>query len=171
MVLPTVAGDLAALNPTHGHEFLLQTYDRAHCFAQAYELPKYQPMSICDFGCVYFLILMKLYKSTDAGKLIALIKHPYCFSFHVNLLPINDNAVHFVIITWTNDGGVFELIIDGMLQSSLSGIETNGKISGQKRFIFGSNFYDHFHNLNVWDKVCISLKTLKYCLKKYVTKT
>ena len=61
-------------------------------------------------------------------------------------------------MTWTNDGGVFELIIDGMLQSSLSGIETNGKISGQSRFIVGSNHQKFLHNFNVWDKVSISQK-------------
>ena len=86
-----------------------------------------------------------------------IIKHFNCFSFNVDLIPVIDGAVHFFIITWTNVGGVFQLIIDGVLQSTLSGIETNGKITGQGRFTVGSIFGDNFHNLNVWDKVCMSL--------------
>ncbi len=66
-----------------------------------------------------------------------------------------------MVITWTNEGGVFELMIDGVLQSSLTGIETNGKITGQNRFIaLGSdvenrNVVDWYHNLNVWDQVSL----------------
>jgi hypothetical protein len=84
-----------------------------------------------------------------------------CFSFNVDLIPVIDKAIHFFIMTWTNVGGVFQLIIDGVLQSTLSGIETNGKITGQSRFTVGSIFGDYFHNLNVWDKVCMGLKTLR----------
>jgi hypothetical protein len=88
-----------------------------------------------------------------------------CFRFNVDLLPFNDYLVHFFIITWTNVGGVFQLIIDGILQSTLLGIETNGKISGQGRFITGSNHIDYIHNMNIWDEVCINLKnTWAYAL-------
>ncbi|CAB4018222.1 Hypothetical predicted protein [Paramuricea clavata] len=62
-------------------------------------------------------------------------------------------------MTWTNDGGVFELIIDGILQSSLTGIEADGIISARSRFIVGGSDVEKknlevvLHNLNVWDKV------------------
>ena len=51
------------------------------------------------------------------------------------------------------------MIIDGILQSSVTGVEKDGKISKQSRFIIGGNeqemknFYVSMHNLNVWDKV------------------
>jgi hypothetical protein len=81
------------------------------------------------------------------------------FSFHVDLIPIFDGNSHFVVLTWTNNAGVFELIIDGILQSSLTGIETDGTIAAQRRFIVGGsdfgykNFVGFLHDVNVWDKV------------------
>lgn len=83
----------------------------------------------------------------------------FCFSFQLDIPAIMDRENHFIAITWTNEGGVFELIIDGILQSSVTGIEKDGKISGQTRFIIGGNelemknLYVTLYNLNVWDKV------------------
>ncbi|XP_028407952.1 uncharacterized protein LOC114530577 [Dendronephthya gigantea] len=62
-------------------------------------------------------------------------------------------------MTWTGEGGIFELIINGVLQSRMAGIEINGTISGQSRFIVGGseienrNLIGIIHNFNVWDKV------------------
>ena len=74
-----------------------------------------------------------------------------------------DSSKHVVAITWTNNGGEFQLIIDGVLQSTLFGIEANGKISGQNRFIVGGSDTEMktlkdalLHNLNVWDEVGIN---------------
>jgi hypothetical protein len=83
--------------------------------------------------------------------------HFIFFSFEVDLVPVIESQKHFFIMTWTNVGGVFQLIIDGILRSTLLGIETNGKISGRSRFAVGSIFADFFNNFNVWDKVCISV--------------
>ena len=94
-------------------------------------------------------------------KLISLFFVIVILSFMVDLLPINDNKVHYVAIRWTNDKGVFELIIDGVLQSTRTGIEANGKISGQSRFMICSivsskgSLEGHINNLNVWDKVSV----------------
>ena len=81
------------------------------------------------------------------------------FSFDVDLLPLF-NGVHFImVLTWTNNGGVFELLINGVLHSRIRDIETNGEITGQSRFIIGGsdvksrNFAGYFHYFNVWDKV------------------
>ena len=69
--------------------------------------------------------------------------------------------MHYIVITWTNEGGVFELIIDGVLQSSVNGIETDGKISGQSRFIIGGNELEmknaklRLNSVNVWDQVSL----------------
>lgn len=82
-----------------------------------------------------------------------------CFSFVVDLVPLNDHKIHYVAIRWTSDGGIFELIIDGILQSTKVGIEVGGKISGQSRFMIGSSVSDkrsldgYINNLNVWDEV------------------
>ena len=65
-------------------------------------------------------------------------------------------------IKWTNDGGVFELIVDGILHSTKTRIEIGGKISGQSRFMVGSSVSDErsvaecINNLNVWDEVSIA---------------
>ena len=74
-----------------------------------------------------------------------------------------DSSKHVVAITWTNNGGEIQLIIDGVLQSTLLGIEANGKISGQNRFIVGGSDTEMktlkdalLHNLNVWDEVSIN---------------
>ena len=70
-------------------------------------------------------------------------------------------GMHYIAITWTNGGGVFQLIIDGVLQSCVNGIETDGIISGQSRFIIGGNeleiknVYAKLNNLNVWDQVSL----------------
>ena len=89
--------------------------------------------------------------------------HSCCFSFLVDVVPVNDHKAHCMAIKWTNDGGVFELIIDGILQSTKTGIEVNGKISGQNRFMVGSSVPDKrtldgfINNLNVWDEVCVNI--------------
>ena len=74
---------------------------------------------------------------------------------------MNDNRVNHVVIKWTNDGGIFELIINGILQSTMTGIEVNHKILGQSRFMVGSTVSStrsldgYIGNLNVWDKVSV----------------
>lgn len=74
---------------------------------------------------------------------------------------MNDNKVNHVGIKWTNDGGIFELIINGILQSTMTGIEVNHKILGQSRFMVGStepstrSLDGYIGNLNVWDKVSV----------------
>ncbi|CAB3977561.1 Hypothetical predicted protein [Paramuricea clavata] len=79
--------------------------------------------------------------------------------FDVDLIPLF-NGVHFImVLTWTSNGGVFELLINGVLHSRIRDIETNGQITGQSRFIIGGsdvksrNFAGYFHYFNVWDKV------------------
>ncbi len=68
-------------------------------------------------------------------------------------------------LTWTNEGGVFELVIDGMLQSRVLNIENNGQVTGQSRFIIAGsdvenrNFASFIHNFNVWDKVGLRYMT------------
>ena len=92
-------------------------------------------------------------------KFISLFLVIVTLSFMVDLLPLNDNKIHYVVIRWTNDKGVFELTIDGVLQSTRTGIEANGNISGQSRFMIGStvsskrSLEGYINNLNVWDKV------------------
>jgi hypothetical protein len=90
------------------------------------------------------------------------------FSFDVDLLPLF-NGVHFImVLTWTNNGGVFELLINGVLHSRIRDIEANGEITGQNRFIIGGsdvksrNFAGYFHYFNVWDKV-----GLRYIINSY----
>ena len=81
---------------------------------------------------------------------------------------MNDNRVNHVVIKWTNDGGIFELIINGILQSTMTGIEVNHKILGQSRFMVGSTVSStrsidgYIGNLNVWDKVSIII-VVEFC--------
>ena len=64
-----------------------------------------------------------------------------------------------MVVTWTNKGGIFELMIDGVLQSRVTNVESNGKITGQSRFLLGGfdgesrNFVGYINSFNVWDKV------------------
>ena len=77
----------------------------------------------------------------------------------MDLIPIFDYQEHYVAITWTNQGGVLELIIDTVLQSRLTDIETNVTIPGQSRFLVGGsdvaqkNYAGYLNELNMWDTV------------------
>jgi hypothetical protein len=77
----------------------------------------------------------------------------------VDLLPVFNAERNSMILTWTNEGGVFEFMINGVLQSRILNIENNGQIPAQSRFIVGGsdvadrNFYGVINNFNVWDKV------------------
>ena len=79
----------------------------------------------------------------------------------MDLVPAFNNYPQEMIVTWSNDGGVFELIIDGILQSRVVNIATNGQITGQNRFIVGGsdvenmNYDGYMYNFNVWDKVSL----------------
>ena len=96
----------------------------------------------------------------------------------MDLIPIFDYQVNFVVMTWTGQEGIFELIINGVLQSRVAGIEKNGTISGQSRFIVGGSEFEErnlvgiIHNFNVWDKVIVqffqSLTALYYAGLHYI---
>ena len=62
-------------------------------------------------------------------------------------------------ITWTNEGGVLEVIVDDVLLSRVLNVENATTISGQSRFLFGGNdvtlknYVGSIGRFNVWDEV------------------
>lgn len=83
----------------------------------------------------------------------------------VDLVPIFDGRSHHVVITWTNVGGVLEVVIDKTLQSKISDVEGNSQIAVQSRFLIGGNdmldrnFFGHMNEFNVWDEVKLLVST------------
>ena len=77
----------------------------------------------------------------------------------IDTLPIIDRVVRHVAITWTNVGGVLEVIVDGVLQSSTKNIASSDVISGSSTFIAGGNpkhmrnFEGYLFEMNMWDRV------------------
>ena len=62
-------------------------------------------------------------------------------------------------ITWTNQGGVLDVMVDDILLSRVLNVENATTISGQSRFLVGGNdvtlknYVGNLGRLNVWDKV------------------
>lgn len=73
-------------------------------------------------------------------------------------------------ITWTNLGGVLEVIVDDVLLSRVLNVENATTISGQSRFLVGGNdvtlknYIGIMGMLNVWDKVEIVFPFCAYVL-------
>ena len=74
-------------------------------------------------------------------------------------------------ITWTNLGGVLEVIVDDVLLSRVLNVENATTISGQSRFLAGGNdvalknYIGKMGRLNVWDKVEIVFPFCAYVLR------
>ena len=62
-------------------------------------------------------------------------------------------------ITWTNEGGVLEVLIGRILQARVVNVEKSQTISGQNRFLVGGsdesykNFLGAMFEVNLWDSV------------------
>jgi hypothetical protein len=75
------------------------------------------------------------------------------------ILPIFDNLLHHVAITWTNVDGILELLIDGMFMGSWKGVAKEGIVQGSTDFIAGgsknkmANFLGTLFEVNLWDHV------------------
>ena len=72
---------------------------------------------------------------------------------------------HHLAITWNNDGGILEFIVDGVLRSSRENIQSDQVIAGSGTLVIGQlqraegefeaqkGFYGQISQLNIWDTV------------------